>query len=164
MTDNVNHPSHYARFRFECEPKDFTKHLPHPLASALEYYIRSPYKANELEDLQKAAWWMQELLDTDSFWESYFSVDNNREFYFCVHLYKGEELFRYLAAAWGMAVTCSDVKIEELFCCGDPLRISRSGVKKMLYAINERVRLLEATKISVVESLKTEDTTETISQ
>lgn len=154
--DNVNHPQHYARFRFECEPKDFTKHLPHPLASALEYYIRSPYKANELEDLQKAAWWIRELLDTDSFWEGVFSVDNKREFYFCVRLNKGEELFRYMAAAWGMAVTCDGLKIEELFYCGDPLSISRSGVKKLLENIETRIKILIIDEMLPTECLKPE--------
>ena len=68
MTDNVNHPSHYERFRFTCEPKDFTKHLPHPLASAVEYIIRAPHKGNELEDLEKACFWLNEFLNTPEFW------------------------------------------------------------------------------------------------
>jgi hypothetical protein len=67
MTDNVNHPDHYARFRFECEPKDLTKHLPHPLASAIEYIIRAPFKGNEVEDLRKAFFWLNEFQSTDDF-------------------------------------------------------------------------------------------------
>ena len=69
MTDNVNSPSHYARFRFTCEPKDLTKHLPHPLASAIEYIIRAPFKGNEIEDLRKACFWLGEFVGTSSFWE-----------------------------------------------------------------------------------------------
>lgn len=69
MTDNVNSPDHYARFRFTCEPKDLTKHLPHPLASAIEYIIRAPFKGNEIEDLRKACFWLGEFVGTSSFWE-----------------------------------------------------------------------------------------------
>ncbi len=68
MTDAVNHPDHYARYRFECEPKDLTKYLPHLLASAIEYVIRSPFKGSELEDLKKARFWLLEFVNTSDFW------------------------------------------------------------------------------------------------
>lgn len=78
MTDNVNHPDHYARFRFSCEPKDLTKFLPHPLASAIEYIIRAPFKGSELEDLQKARFWLLEFVNTTEFWVVPFgSSDDN---------------------------------------------------------------------------------------
>lgn len=144
MTDNVNNPSHYKRFRFECEPKDFTKHLPHPLASALEYYIRSPYKANELEDLQKAAWWINEFLATDSFWESEFSDASDGEIFCSVFVSEGKDMLRYLAAAWALAATCDDKMIEDLFYLGDPLKISRFGVKRLLAELNTRINGLES--------------------
>ena len=66
MTDNVNSPDHYARYRFECEPKDLTKYLPHPLASAIEYIIRAPFKGNEIEDLRKACFWLGEFARTNT--------------------------------------------------------------------------------------------------
>lgn len=69
MTDNVNSPDHYARYRFECEPKDLTKYLPHPLASAIECIIRAPFKGNEIEDLRKACFWLGEFVGTSSFWD-----------------------------------------------------------------------------------------------
>ena len=72
MTDNVNHPDHYARYRFECEPKDLTKFLPHPLASAIEYIIRAPFKGSELEDLKKARFWLEEFSNTQRFWNGTF--------------------------------------------------------------------------------------------
>ena len=42
-TDMVNHPSHYTACRIVLEPVDATELLPHPLASAVEYVLRSPY-------------------------------------------------------------------------------------------------------------------------
>lgn len=143
MTDNVNSPSHYKRFRFECEPKDFTKHLPHPLASAIEYYIRSPYKANELEDLQKAAWWICEFLVTDSFWESDFNNASESEISCRVSVSEGKDMFRYLAAAWALAATCDDKMIEDLFYLGDPLKISKLGVERLLVELNTRINDLQ---------------------
>ena len=66
--DNVNHPVHYARFRVTIEPKDLTKFLPHPLASAIEYIMRAPFKGSEIEDLKKAVFWLRELLNTSELW------------------------------------------------------------------------------------------------
>lgn len=68
--DNVNSPAHYARFRVTIEPKDLTKFLPHPLASAIEYIMRAPFKGNEIEDLKKAAFWLRELLNTPELWST----------------------------------------------------------------------------------------------
>lgn len=80
MTDNVNSPSHYARYRFECEPKDLTKYLPHPLASAIEYILRAPFKGNELEDLQKARFWLLEFCNTQNFWRKSDDSDDSSSF------------------------------------------------------------------------------------
>ena len=66
--DNVNPPVHYARFRVTIEPKDLTKFLPHPLASAIEYIMRAPFKGSEIEDLKKAVFWLRELLNTSELW------------------------------------------------------------------------------------------------
>lgn len=68
MADLINHPEHYERNRFTCEPKDLTKYLPHPLASAVEYILRAPYKGTEETDLKKAVWWLKELLNTPALW------------------------------------------------------------------------------------------------
>lgn len=139
MTDNVNHPSHYARFRFECEPKDFTKHLPHPLASAIEYYIRSPYKANELEDLQKAAFWLREFISTEMFWGY---IDGET----CYRVMVESPLLtvsKYKAAAWGLASQCVD--LPYLFVAEkDPLLIQKYGTKYLLRIIEARIEKLKA--------------------
>ena len=62
-TDMVNHPSHYTACRIALEPVDATELLPHPLASAVEYVLRSPYKGSEKQDLEKAVWWLKRFRD-----------------------------------------------------------------------------------------------------
>lgn len=62
-TDMVNHPSHYMACRIVLEPVDATELLPHPLASAVEYILRSPYKGSEKQDLEKAVWWLMRFRD-----------------------------------------------------------------------------------------------------
>lgn len=62
-TDMVNHPSHYTACRIVLEPVDATELLPHPLASAVEYVLRSPYKGSEKQDLEKAVWWLMRFRD-----------------------------------------------------------------------------------------------------
>lgn len=61
--DLVNHPAHYEKCRIVLEPVDLTECLPHALASAIEYILRSPYKGSEKIDLQKAIWWLNRFRD-----------------------------------------------------------------------------------------------------
>lgn len=106
MTDNVNHPDHYARFRFECEPKDLTKHLPHPLASAIEYIIRAPFKGNEVEDLRKAFFWLNEFQSTDDFWQPHDQSDGNPQTDFCKTLGDGVNRYDAIATAYAVLGKC----------------------------------------------------------
>lgn len=66
--DIINHPKHYEAARFTCEPADLTTLMPHPIASAIEYIVRAPYKGSEETDLRKAAWWLRRAADTDRLW------------------------------------------------------------------------------------------------
>lgn len=137
MTDNVNSPAHYKRFRFECEPKDFTKFLPHPLASAVEYYIRAPFKSNELEDLQKASVWLDEIIRTDVFWVQVAEKD-------ICHILQGacfSDLCRYKAAAFAMVAFCNDLIF--LFFDGNPIYISKFGVEQLRTRILLRINELQ---------------------
>ena len=104
MTDNVNHPSHYARYRFECEPKDLTKYLPHPLASAIEYIIRAPFKGSELEDLQKARFWLLEFVNTDDFWVTTYGSDGRQPY--CKLLPDTVDVFKVTACAFALLSKC----------------------------------------------------------
>lgn len=60
----VNHPAHYEKCRIVLEPVDHTEFLPHALALAIEYILRSPYKGSEKLDLQKAIWWLNRFRDS----------------------------------------------------------------------------------------------------
>lgn len=139
MTDNVNAPAHYKRFRFECEPKDFTKFLPHPLASAVEYYIRAPFKSNELEDLQKAAFWLREFISTEMFW----GRTDGETCYRVMVESPSLVVSKYKAAAWGLASQCVD--IPYLFVSEkDPLLIQKFGAKYLLNIIEIRIEKLQS--------------------
>jgi len=59
--DNINHPKHYCRY--EHEVIELTSRLGFCLGNAAKYILRAPYKNNELEDLQKARWYLQHYLD-----------------------------------------------------------------------------------------------------
>ncbi len=109
MTDNVNHPDHYARFRFECEPKDLTKYLPHPLASAIEYIIRAPFKGSELEDLKKARFWLLEFVNTDDFWVTTYCSDGRQPY--CKLLPDTADVFKVTACAFALLSKCDILKL-----------------------------------------------------
>lgn len=68
--DYVNHPNHYASTKIECidalesmvEP--FTDTVDATLSWQIVKYIwRHPFKFNPLEDLQKARWYLDRLIE-----------------------------------------------------------------------------------------------------
>lgn len=142
MTDNVNSPSHYARYRFECEPKDLTKYLPHPLASAIEYIIRAPFKGNELEDLKKAVWWLTEFLETDSFWVTAY---NDKGPYFCNLLNYAEDDTKIKATAYAICGQCNLLKVALLYLKGNgnfPRVIYKHQVEYLIENLNVHIKNL----------------------
>lgn len=64
-TDNVNHPPHYKIGGIETidfiEAKGLDNH--YHLANAIKYISRAPYKNNYLEDVKKAAWYLQREIE-----------------------------------------------------------------------------------------------------
>jgi len=68
MSDSVNHPSHYTFGGIEtidymeakATPEEFRGHL---RLTALKYLSRAGLKNDTLEDLQKARWYIEYLID-----------------------------------------------------------------------------------------------------
>ena len=61
MVDNVNHPAHYTQF--EHEVIELTRHLPFDAGNFIKYVLRSPFKGNKIEDLQKALWYAEDFAE-----------------------------------------------------------------------------------------------------
>lgn len=63
--DNVNHPPHYTIGGIETidfiEAKGLHNH--YHLANAVKYISRAPYKKDYLEDIKKAAWYLQREIE-----------------------------------------------------------------------------------------------------
>ena len=57
MEEQVNHPSHYVK---GIEPIDIIESwdLNFSLGNAIKYILRSPYKGKQIEDLEKARWYI----------------------------------------------------------------------------------------------------------
>jgi hypothetical protein len=57
----VNHPAHYGGGDNPLEVIKIIDHynLPFSLANTIKYILRSDKKANKLEDLKKAAWYLK---------------------------------------------------------------------------------------------------------
>lgn len=68
--DNVNHPQHYTQGKVEVidviedllKDVDDSK-IAYSLGQVLRYILRSPYKNNFYEDLNKAEWYLSRALD-----------------------------------------------------------------------------------------------------
>ena len=65
--DNVNHPPHYTTRNINCEQCgkyieciDVTRHLNFNLGNAIKYIWRTDFKAKPIEDLKKAAWYIND--------------------------------------------------------------------------------------------------------
>ena len=65
-SDPVNHPPHYNNSEAKCECGrrisciDVTRHLSFNIGNAMKYLWRCELKGNTLEDLKKAAWYIQD--------------------------------------------------------------------------------------------------------
>ena len=67
MTDNVNHPPHYKKGSVECidaiksalTKEEFKGYLK---AAAIKYIWRDAHKGSNIQDLQKAVWYLNKLI------------------------------------------------------------------------------------------------------
>lgn len=59
MNDKVNHPAHYTRHPSGVECIQITEHMGFNLGNALKYIWRCDLKADAIEDLKKAVWYIE---------------------------------------------------------------------------------------------------------
>jgi hypothetical protein len=59
MTETVNHPAHYNGHPSGIECIDVVEHMGFNLGNAIKYIWRSDHKSDALEDLRKAAWYVE---------------------------------------------------------------------------------------------------------
>ena len=59
IIDNVNHPKHYTAHPSGVECIQITEHMTFNLGNAVKYAWRADLKANKLEDLNKAKWYIE---------------------------------------------------------------------------------------------------------
>lgn len=58
MADNVNHPSHYTSHPSGVECITITEHFNFNVGNAIKYLWRAGLKSDDVEDLKKAAWYV----------------------------------------------------------------------------------------------------------
>lgn len=56
--DPINHPSHYTSHRAGVECIDVVEHYTFNVGNAIKYLWRAGLKGDALEDLRKAAWYV----------------------------------------------------------------------------------------------------------
>lgn len=59
MKDNVNHPKHYTAHPSGVECIQVTEHMNFCLGNAIKYIWRADEKGKDIEDLEKAAWYIK---------------------------------------------------------------------------------------------------------
>lgn len=63
MESAVNHPSHYNRGKIEVIDFIEDQNLNFNLGNTVKYVCRAGYKDDIIQDLQKAAWYLQHEID-----------------------------------------------------------------------------------------------------
>lgn len=58
MSDPVNHPKHYTNHPSGVEAITITEHMGFCVGNAIKYLWRADLKADPIEDLRKAAWYI----------------------------------------------------------------------------------------------------------
>ena len=61
-TEAVNHPAHYNRGKIEVADFIYDQQLNFNRGNAVKYICRAGYKADEVEDLEKAIWYLNHEL------------------------------------------------------------------------------------------------------
>lgn len=65
-TDSVNHPSHYNSHPSGVECIQIVEHMGFNVGNAIKYLWRADEKGNALEDLKKAAWYVNREIERRS--------------------------------------------------------------------------------------------------
>jgi hypothetical protein len=63
MKDNVNHPPHYLAHPSGIECIEVTEHMSFCVGNAVKYLWRADHKGKDIEDLRKAAWYINREIE-----------------------------------------------------------------------------------------------------
>jgi hypothetical protein len=63
MKDNINHPQHYTAHPSGIECIEVTEHMSFCVGNAVKYLWRADHKGNDIEDLRKAAWYINREIE-----------------------------------------------------------------------------------------------------
>ena len=61
--EKVKHPDHYNEHLSGVECIDIVEWMTFNLGNAVKYVWRAPYKGNQIEDLRKAAWYINREIE-----------------------------------------------------------------------------------------------------
>ena len=59
----VNQPTHYTSHKSGVECIEITRHMGFSLGNAVKYIWRASLKGNQIQDLKKAAWYIQDEIE-----------------------------------------------------------------------------------------------------
>jgi len=63
MSDQVNHPAHYRQHPSGVECITISEHMGFCLGNAIKYIWRADLKGDAIEDLRKAAWYVNREIE-----------------------------------------------------------------------------------------------------
>ena len=63
IDDKINHPDHYTMGGIECFDFINSWELSFTEGNVIKYVVRAPYKGKPVEDLKKARWYLDKLIE-----------------------------------------------------------------------------------------------------
>lgn len=63
MTDSINHPEHYNQHPAGYEAIDIAEAYGFNLGNVIKYVMRAEHKGNQIQDLKKAAWYLNREIE-----------------------------------------------------------------------------------------------------
>lgn len=63
INDPVNHPNHYTWHPSGIEVIQITEHMNFCLGNAIKYILRSDHKKDQIQDLEKAVWYINREIE-----------------------------------------------------------------------------------------------------
>ena len=114
----ISFPYHYTRCTHEVV--DLTSKLGFCLGNVIKYVLRAPFKKKEAEDMGKAAWYLNYILEHSCLGEQILvPPDQYPKLCELVETYRHRTIIKLVKAAINSDVASAQEILEELKCCAE---------------------------------------------
>lgn len=139
MTDNVNHPAHYLANAITLEPIELTARLNSCLGQACQYVCRAGLKGDEVEDLQKAVFYLNKQIEINEDDRSVVTIWGNKVVSLCLLFseYAQTKLFKNFLQNMIMNLRFDKEDMEFY------ITVTKENLERMILLLESRIEELQ---------------------